>query len=268
MQSLLSTNTNLTVFNREGIMRTMDKLIPLYHAGGFERFDLNFCEMMNPHSDLNGPGASSYIERLLEIRESLGIVYHQAHAPYPRRGQDPREWDEKILKAMEYAEALGVKGIVVHPIIGSMKENVDYYSSLIDRTKTGITILLENMETPEEIWSSDQVLEIISHLGGRVKVLLDTGHAHMMGLDLAKEIEAYGDDLLGTHIHDNDGVHDEHLLPGMGNIDWKPVMEAFRKHYKGYLNYEAQAYSKKCSINDTEKIIKEAYSVGLSLLAL
>jgi sugar phosphate isomerase/epimerase len=31
-----------------------------------------------------------------------------------------------------------------------------------------------------------------------------------------------------THVHDNDKVHDSHLWPGQGTIDWKEAMELLR----------------------------------------
>jgi sugar phosphate isomerase/epimerase len=31
-----------------------------------------------------------------------------------------------------------------------------------------------------------------------------------------------------THVHDNDKLHDSHLWPGQGTVDWKEAMELLR----------------------------------------
>ncbi len=50
---------------------------------------------------------------------------------------------------------------------------------------------------------------------------LDTGHAHIFSeLSLEHWIEELGGYLSHIHIHDNNGLEDEHLPPGQGNIDF------------------------------------------------
>ena len=63
-----STNTNLLAFNAEHIDRDMDELIAVYAAHGIRHLDLNFCEMMRQVSRLNDERASSYINRLKELK--------------------------------------------------------------------------------------------------------------------------------------------------------------------------------------------------------
>ncbi len=42
-----------------------------------------------------------------------------------------------------------------------------------------------------------------------------------------------------VHLHDNNGLSDEHLPLGVGNINWKQTMQAFRR-YKGIFVLEAR----------------------------
>ena len=61
-----------------------------------------------------------------------------------------------------------------------------------------------------------------------VGVCLDFGHAHMDG-DLLDAIETVSGHLITTHVHDNHGRADDHLVPFDGTIDWPAAMTAIQK---------------------------------------
>jgi sugar phosphate isomerase/epimerase len=53
------------------------------------------------------------------------------------------------------------------------------------------------------------------------KVCLDTGHSNFCGENPADAVRLLGKEYLGAlHVHDNNGVADQHRTPGEGNIDW------------------------------------------------
>jgi sugar phosphate isomerase/epimerase len=71
-----------------------------------------------------------------------------------------------------------------------------------------------------------------------VGVCLDYGHAHLLG-DLGEAIETLSGHLLTTHVHDNHGKRDEHLVPYAGTIDWDvAIMETQKVGYDGVLMLE------------------------------
>jgi sugar phosphate isomerase/epimerase len=71
-----------------------------------------------------------------------------------------------------------------------------------------------------------------------VGICLDYGHAHLMG-DLGEAIEAVSGHLLTTHVHDNGGTRDDHLVPYGGSIDWDvAMMETQKIGYDGTLMFE------------------------------
>ncbi len=71
-----------------------------------------------------------------------------------------------------------------------------------------------------------------------VGICLDTGHAFLMG-DLADAIETVGGDLVTTHVHDNRGKGDDHLVPFDGIIDWPTALMSFEKvGYDGVIMFE------------------------------
>jgi sugar phosphate isomerase/epimerase len=74
--------------------------------------------------------------------------------------------------------------------------------------------------------------------GADVGICLDYGHAHLMG-DLGEAVETVSGHLWTTHVHDNRGKRDEHLVPFSGSIDWDAAMMATQKiGYDGALILE------------------------------
>ena len=71
-----------------------------------------------------------------------------------------------------------------------------------------------------------------------VGICLDYGHAHLMG-DLGDAIETISGHLWTTHVHDNGGRRDDHLVPFAGSIDWDAaMMETQKIGYDGVLLLE------------------------------
>jgi sugar phosphate isomerase/epimerase len=61
-----------------------------------------------------------------------------------------------------------------------------------------------------------------------IGVCFDFGHAHLRG-DVADAIETVAEHLIATHVHDNHGGEDEHLVPGRGTIDWPSALITMQK---------------------------------------
>ena len=75
-----------------------------------------------------------------------------------------------------------------------------------------------------------------------VGICLDFGHAHMDG-DLVDAIETVSGHLITTHVHDNRGRTDDHLVPFDGTIDWPAAMTAIQKvGYDETLLFEIAAH--------------------------
>jgi sugar phosphate isomerase/epimerase len=73
-----------------------------------------------------------------------------------------------------------------------------------------------------------------------VGICLDTGHAHLQG-DLPDAIETVSGELVTTHVHDNRGKGDDHLVPFDGTIDWPTALMSFEKvGYDGVIMFELE----------------------------
>lgn len=69
-------------------------------------------------------------------------------------------------------------------------------------------------------------------------ICLDMGHAFLMG-DLADTIEIVSGHLVTTHVHDNRGKADDHLVPFDGGIDWPTALMSLQKvGYEGCILFE------------------------------
>ncbi len=74
-------------------------------------------------------------------------------------------------------------------------------------------------------------------------ICVDTGHTHeaeSFWVPPPEEtIRILGKDVTILHLHDNNSHWDDHLLPGMGNINWPGVFDALDDiGYKGVYNFE------------------------------
>ncbi|HEV2176858.1 MAG TPA: sugar phosphate isomerase/epimerase family protein [Terriglobia bacterium] len=140
---------------------------------------------------------------------------------------------DEIKRAVEIAERLPFRYLILH--LGLEGEEYDLrkfdaaFTSIehlrIFSTERGVRILLEN--TPNELSTPERLIEFLDYtrLEG-VKICFDTGHAHLSpGVQPAFEILKHR--VASTHVHDNHGEKDEHLLPFEGGIDWAQTLGDF-----------------------------------------
>ena len=92
----------------------------------------------------------------------------------------------------------------------------------------GVRVAVEVI--PNRLSGAAALVELIEeHLDGLdVGICLDYGHAHLMG-DVAEAVETVSGHLWTTHIHDNGGQHDDHLVPFSGSIDWGAAIVGTQK---------------------------------------
>ena len=141
---------------------------------------------------------------------------------------------DEIRRSLDIAEYLPFRFLIVH--MGLDDEAYDLrkldaaMTSLehlkVSAKELGVQLLLENV--PNELGTPERLVQFLEYSRLNVKVCLDTGHAHLQR-SLYSAMEILGSHVASTHIHDNQGEKDEHLIPFQGSIDWPEAVRSLRK---------------------------------------
>ncbi|HEX6975794.1 MAG TPA: sugar phosphate isomerase/epimerase family protein [Vicinamibacterales bacterium] len=83
---------------------------------------------------------------------------------------------------------------------------------------------------PNELSEPSQLVDLIERdLDARhAGICLDFGHANLLG-DVVDAVEVAAEHLIATHVHDNHGRDDEHLVPYLGAINWSTALVSMLK---------------------------------------
>jgi sugar phosphate isomerase/epimerase len=93
---------------------------------------------------------------------------------------------------------------------------------------------------PNDLSSAEALVEMLEEdlEASEAGICLDFGHARLTG-DLLDAIEVCSGHLITTHVHDNRGKQDDHLVPFDGTIDWSAALMAMQKiGYEGTYLFE------------------------------
>jgi sugar phosphate isomerase/epimerase len=181
--------------------------------------------------------------------QDYGLTLHSMHSPTERELSPGRESGvpisicdperirrvdavDEIKRTLEVAERIPFRFLVQHlghshearsaRAIDGAFNSLEHLS--IFAKERGVTIALEN--TPSEFGAPEALCQLIreTHLR-ELKFCFDTGHAHIAD-GVPKSLELMGDRIVTTHIHDNHGEKDEHLLPFDGSIAWDATLHS------------------------------------------
>ena len=245
------------------------KALEIIAKAGFDCADMYFNYMAKGEDDaFLQPGAKELCKDLRKQAEDLGIYFNQAHAPYSMNHNPWLEGQrEDILRryrvAFELAGILGVRNMVVHPLHCMnylnndprwiLEQNVEYYSTLLPYAKdAGVKIAIENMwqrnkynkhitlSVCSSAYELRDYVDACNQVSPDFVACLDVGHCILTGHDPVNAVEVLGQRLDALHIHDVDGVSDNHDAPlTYGTVDFAGVVEALRRvNYKGEFTLE------------------------------
>ena len=179
---------------------------------------------------------NAYQKLLIDFDGTLSL-----HAPFKEinpSSMDPlvRSLAEKRLaQALEYGGELGCQFMVVHSCYNPLMNYKGYTENWLENSfpfwdsflcrceEKGITVVVEN------VWDArpDHIISLLEHYESPyLQACLDTGHAHIFSaIPPGEWVQLYGQHLAYLHLHDNHGVEDEHLPPGVGEIDFNCLLE-------------------------------------------
>jgi sugar phosphate isomerase/epimerase len=161
------------------------------------------------------------VKRAIEVAELIPFEYLVQHL-----GVSGQEYDERRIEAAFTA-----------------LEEVSVFAR-----QRGVEILLENI--PNALSSAERLMLFNEQTHLNMNFAFDVGHAHMAGsIEAAWSVMA--DRVRSTHVHDNNGVEDQHLFPllpgdaqrssdregavaSRGTIDWRKTMALLRSRQDRY----------------------------------
>ncbi|OPL17205.1 MAG: hypothetical protein AVO38_05235 [delta proteobacterium ML8_D] len=195
-------------------------------------------DRINPEIGLNGEILDQFqqskFKKVAKILKKEGLIC-TVHAPYSDLSLgaiDPkvrRVTVERIKKALDLASVFEARTIVCHTgfdykhyfnsVDNWLKNAAESIITLLEyASKFNIPIMLEN------VYELDA--EIHKYIFRKIKspllgFCLDFGHQNVFSkISLDKWLKDLGDRLGQIHLHDNMGVHDDHLAIGEGVLDF------------------------------------------------
>jgi sugar phosphate isomerase/epimerase len=202
------------------------------------------------HFDYHEPAA---IAQLGEWLKETGLALHGVHAPITNRLLPGDQWGEVISNAVsdnakrqaavrEADAALNIVRripadvFVVHlgtpEAKGAENNRTAAFRSVEDICRLaepiGIRVALEVIPNP--LSDAGSLVDLLEKDldAPRTGICLDFGHAFLMG-DVADTIETVAEHLITTHVHDNGGKKDDHLVPFEGRINWDIALMTMQK---------------------------------------
>jgi len=231
-------------------------------AHGFDAVEI-FAN--RPHVDLTDQQAT---EELVQWFGDTGLRPHSVHAPIAdslRGGVwgtplsiasgDERTRShaiEEVSGAIRFAHELKAPFVVVHVGVpdsqqpraddnrpDAARRSIEALAELA--IPLGVRLALEVI--PNRLSTAEQLVRLIEDdlELPEVGVCFDFGHAQLAG-DVLDAIETLSGHVVTTHVHDNRGRTDDHLLPFQGRIPWDGALMALQKiGYEGVLMFELAA---------------------------
>lgn len=193
------------------------------------------------------------IAQLAEWLKATGLRLHSIHAPIVDSLAPGDKWGAVISNAVsdsgareaavrESAAALGIARViptsmfVVHlgtpTVQGGENSRAAAHRSIEEICRLaepiGVQVAVEVIPNPLSDASSLVALLERDLDAPAAGICLDVGHAFLQG-DVADAIETVAEHLVTTHVHDNHGKKDEHLVPFEGRINWSLALMTLQK---------------------------------------
>lgn len=237
----------------------------------YSRYEM---EQIREWMDLYHLGAKSLHATKGSAKDVFGNTWH-SRKDYTSDWEYNRKAGVELIKnRIDLAECLGASDIVLHlyvPYIaieegrvnkeafyGQVKKSMDELQPYC--LEKGMRICMETLfDMPEECMLEQMDWFQENYPKEFIGFCLDSGHVNMVWHEKMPEIiHRYGERIYAVHLHDNDGEHDNHSVPGEGTINWEETMAALAESaYELPLTLEVVGYGE-----NEEEFLKKAYQKG------
>jgi sugar phosphate isomerase/epimerase len=196
---------------------------------------------------------SAAIAELGSWLQETNLALHGIHAPITDRMLPGDKWGEAISNAvsdnarrqaavqeayaaLDIARRIPAEVFVVHlgtpTAQGGENNRTAAFRSVEEICRLaepiGIRVALEVIPNP--ISDPATLVTLLEHEleTPRTGICFDFGHAFLMG-DVPDALETVAEHLITTHVHDNAGKKDDHLVPFDGRINWDMALMTLQK---------------------------------------
>ena len=190
-----------------------------------------FCTAMNMDGELYEIVDGNVRSKL---KSADRFIFHGPFADLAPCCIDPRVRQvsmERYIQAVELAAHYGIKRIVLHsgfiPQVyfphWYQEESVKFWQELLEKLPQDVEILLENVMDPNPGLLTAVVRKVNDP---RLALCLDVGHANAtQSHTVSQWLESFKPWLRHVHIHNNDGVRDQHETLSEGTVDMRSVLD-------------------------------------------
>lgn len=264
----LSTSTNICLNRPNGSKLSIEESMTRCAKAGFEVMDMNFYDCASFRFPFVGDDWQRWIYGIKDLAEKLGITFSQGHASFYNYC-DPNVrnrafWEMSVRRSVLCAEILEIPWLTFHAGTAfdaedyrkvSFERNIEYLKPLLEFAQEHhVGIALENLWdlniAPLKRYTANaqELIELIDacklFAGESVGACWDFEHADIMGQDQRESLLLVGDRLKSTHVSDQTGINNDHILPYFGKVDWVEMVHLLDEiNYKGDFTYECHRYT-------------------------
>lgn len=143
-------------------------------------------------------------------------------------------------KSIEFAHIIGAEHVVIHPGFCyspgfnkqvAQERALDAVGELCRiASALDVELAVENVGYGgASLFTQAEYIAFVRQLDKTATYLIDTGHAHLNGWNIAELICSAGERLSSIHLHDNHADKDAHLPIEEGTIQWAPIFEEMKQ---------------------------------------
>ena len=237
-----------------------EKAIRLSGDAGFDALDMGFFDMKTGESPFLSDDYKNVCDGFVSLARECGMYFNQAHAPF---GAPYAKYSAECVphfpRMFECCARMNIGTVIIHPVQDGqfylhedemLEKSVKFYKDLIPMAKEyGVRIATENMwQRDKRGYIVDDTCASPEHFCAVVDAVdsewltacLDIGHVVLCGRDPYTFIHKLGKErLTALHVHDNDGISDQHKAPYTGTIVWQDFCDELKKvGYSGDISFE------------------------------
>jgi len=207
------------------------------------------------------------ISKQVKYFKKYNIELSSLHMRY-EEGELPNFWvnnkigdklESNLKKDLKIAKKYGFKCVVVH-LKGEYSDiGVNRINRLLKIAREiNVPLAIENIDC------QDLFIKVMDSIDDDyLKFCYDSGHNNCFDPEY-NYLSKYGDRLVALHLHDNDGLNDDHTLNRLGNIDWDKISLSLSQCPNVNLDYELLMHKGR-NMNPKE-VLQECHKQGNELL--